>query len=90
MGNVGADIGRAINRRPKDMKSSGACLDRGLELLDLTIADPKNHGKIAELNHMKEVLKSYFYGDNKFGSSDESLEKYFYEFAYNAALERGF
>lgn len=42
MANIGAEIGRAINWREKDKKESQAFFERGLELLDLTINDPKN------------------------------------------------
>ena len=61
MANVGAEIGRAINWRKKDMVMSNASLFRGIELLDATIQDKKNQkSKLVELCRLREVLADYF------------------------------
>jgi len=84
MANVGAEIGRAITWRQKDAALSQMAFERGLELLDLTIQDPKNHGsKRKELCRVEEVLGDYFMGENEYGSTDENWNNYFYFF--NAA-----
>lgn len=86
MANVGAEIGRAINWREKDEQRSDAAFERGLELLDLTIDDKKNHkgGCLKELCRLREVLVDYFCFDNIYGSSDEKWNNYFYAFNYAA------
>jgi len=89
MGNVGSEIGRTINWLPKNQAQGQAAFDRGLELLDLTLVDPKNRKRLKELCRLRECLADYFYGDNEFGSTDASWEQYFYGFTYAAALERG-
>jgi len=89
MGNVGSEVGRTINWRTKNQEQSQAAFDRGLELLDLTLTDPKNRNRLKELCRVREALADYFYGDNEFGSTDKSWEQYFYGFAHAAALERG-
>ncbi len=88
MANVGAEFGRAINWREKDKKRSDAAFERGLELLDLTIDDKKNHmhGRLVELCRLREVLIDYFLYDNVYGSSDEKWNNYFYGFNYAARL----
>lgn len=84
MANVGAEVGRAINWREKDEKLSQLAFERGLELLDLTIQDPKNRGsKRKELCRVGEVLADYFVGKNEYGSTDKAWNSYFYFF--NAA-----
>lgn len=84
MANIGAEIGRAINWREKDEKLSQLAFERGLELLDLTIHDPKNRGsKCKELCRLGEVLADYFMGENQYGSTDKLWNNYFYFF--NAA-----
>jgi len=82
MANIGAEIGRAINWKNKDKKMSRACFERGLELLDFTIEDPKNKKRLRELLRVRETLSDYFMFDNIYGSSDEKWNNYFYPFNY--------
>src|SRR3989344_5127194 len=90
MANVGAEIGRTMQWRVKDTSKSTACFERGLELLDLTIEDRKNHdGKLKEICLLREVLVDYFVAGNAYCSSDKQWDDYFYGFNYAAALERG-
>ncbi len=84
MANVGAEIGRTINWRGKNKKESQAAFERGLELLDLIIEDPKNKKRLKELLRVRETLVDYFCFDNIYGSSDENINNYFYAFNYAA------
>ena len=88
MANIGAEIGRAINWRKKNkMEYSQKAFLRGLELLSLTIDDPKNcNHRLKELCRLYEVLGDYFIGENEYKSSDELWEKYFHAFNYAARL----
>jgi len=88
MANIGAEIGRAINWKNKDEKMSEASFERGLELLDLTINDPKNKKRLRELLRVRETLADYFCFDNIYGSSDEKWNNYFYPFNYAARIHR--
>lgn len=90
MANTGAEIGRALNWRTKDRQKSDAAFERGLELLDLTIDDKKNHnrGRLKELCRLREILIDYFMFDNIYGSNDEKWNNYFYAFNYAAAINR--
>lgn len=88
MANIGSEIGRAINWRNKDKNMSRASFERGLELLDLTIEDPKNKKRLKELLMVRECLSDYFYFDNVYRSSDEKWNSYFYAFNYAAAINR--
>ncbi len=87
MANTGAEIGRAINWRKKNDKESRAFFERGLELLDLTIDDPKNKKRLKELLRVREALADYFCFDNIYGSTDEKWNSYFYGFNYAANLK---
>ena len=53
LGNAGADVGRAIRAREEgDQGRFDAALDRALELLDLTLADPRWSGpRLREIAH---------------------------------------
>lgn len=85
MANIGAEIGRAINWYLKDKQRSDASFERGLELLDLTISDKKNHTQscLKELCRLKEfLLIDYFYFKNVYGSNGRKWQNYFYAFEY--------
>ncbi len=89
MANVGADVSRAFKRRKEgDHESCQRTFERSLELLDLTIADPK-HTCHKELRFLREVLVEYFIFENKYQVTEEWLEDFFYRFGYLAAVERG-
>jgi hypothetical protein len=88
MANVGSEIERTIIWRDKNPKYSAAAFERGLELLDLTIIDPKNKKRLKELCRLREVLADYFYFDNIYGSTDQNMRNYFHAFNYAAALNR--
>ncbi len=89
MANIGSEIERTIAWRGRNEKNSATAFDRGLELLDLTIADPRHRRRLRELTRLREVLADYFVFDNRYGSTDESWRRYFHPFTYAVALRRG-
>ena len=86
MANIGAEIGRAINWSKRSKKIKDAAFERGLELLDLTIEDPKSRQHLKELCRLREVLADYFCFDNDYGSNEKEWNNYFYGFNYAASL----
>ncbi|MCL4380216.1 hypothetical protein M1466_01845 [Candidatus Dependentiae bacterium] len=91
LANVGTDVDRAIRwKNQGKQQSSQQAFFAALELLDLTIGDPKNKGaRRRELLRVREALVDYVMYDNVYGSSDRAWYNYFYQFNYAAALERG-
>lgn len=90
LANVGADVDRAISWRNKGDKAySEHAVERALELLDFTIADPKNKRRLKELLYVRSFVADYFFGINEFGFTDEFWHNYFYDFNYAAAIARG-
>ena len=82
MANTGSEVERAISWRDKGSQEySARAFDRALELLDLTIADARNRSRLRELTRLREVLADYFFGDNRYGSSDQLWRGYFMSFA---------
>jgi hypothetical protein len=89
MGNAGSEVSRAIGWREKGNRDfSMRAVERALELLDLTIADARNRGRLRELTRVREVLVDYFYADNRYGSSDALWRGYFDAFARAARSGR--
>ena len=90
MANVGCDVDRAIRWRNKgELVDSRNAFERALELLQFTIADPKNRKRLRELCPLKDHLIDYFMYDNEYASTDEWFQKYFFNFNYMYALQRG-
>jgi len=89
MANVGAEIGRTVKWKQTDIKHSNGAFARGMELLCLTIGDPKNKKHLNKLLEIKDGLIDHFVGSNKYETTDEQWDKYFYAFGYIAAINRG-
>lgn len=90
LANVGMDVERTINwKKEGDLDLSRQAFERALELLDFTIADPKNRMRLKEILRVREALVDYFVYDNEYNSTDKQWSDYFYNFAYAAALRRG-
>ncbi len=89
MANIGSEIERAIAWRDRNETNSRAAFHRGLELLNLTIADPRHRHRLRELTRLREALADSFAFDNRYRSTDESWHRYFHAFTYAAALRRG-
>ena len=65
-------------------RSTESAFIRALELLDLTITDPRWHRRLKELTRLREVLCDYFVGENQYNVTPDSLNNYFLAFNYAA------
>ena len=91
LANVGSEVERAISWRDKNNPDySQRAFERSLELLDLTIVDPKNIHRLREIVRVREVLADYFISDNIYGSSDDLWRRYFLAFNYAARVNQDF
>jgi len=85
MANIGSEVFRMLKSRKKDKKNYELAFERALELLDLTLADPKNRTRLKEIARVREVLVDYYF-DNDYSSTKKSWNNYFYSFNYAARL----
>jgi hypothetical protein len=89
LANVGSEVERALNWRGKNNSEySLLAIERALELLHLTIEDPRHRRRLRELTRLREVLLDDFFGGNQFGSTDKSWRSYFYALAHAASLQK--
>lgn len=90
LANVGMDVARAIDwKKQHNLEYSINAFYRALELLDLTITDPKNRGaRRKEMLRVREALVDFIVYNNEYQTSAEFWHEYFYNFNYAAALER--
>lgn len=80
LANVGAEVGRAINWRHKGQpQPSQSAFYRSLELLSLSI-DCATSTQRTELCRLYEVWVDFFYGDNQYKSTENSMNRYFMHF----------
>jgi hypothetical protein len=84
LGNVGSEVSRAARWSSRNPDMAQAAWNRALELLDLTLADPRHRAsraRLKELARAREVLADFFAGPNQYGSTAASLQKYFDAYA---------
>lgn len=85
LANIGAEIGRALNWQAKgEGEKSQKAIERSLELFDLTIGDSRWRHRLKEITRAREIVCDYFWGDNQYQSTPESIDKYFLQFAVAA------
>jgi len=91
LGNIGSEVERIISWKNKGNSDlSTKALYRSLELLDLTIRDPRWRGsKLKELTRTREILCDTFVGDNVYNTPPEFFSKYFHGFAIAAQRRNG-
>lgn len=84
LGNVGSEISRAKNWESKNSEYFLNAIWRAIELLDLTIQDPKNRFRLEEICRAKEILCDIVFGENQYNTTLEDLDRYFTQFALAA------
>jgi hypothetical protein len=91
LANVGSEFERALSWKKRgDQVHFEKAFDRMLELLDLTIADPRwlRMRRLKELLRVREVLCDFFYGDNAYQTTPDYLSRYFLYFGIAARASR--
>ncbi len=89
LANIGSEVERALNWLQKNNPEySRLAFGRALELLNLTIADPRHQHRLKEMTRLREALLDFFLGTNEFNSTEKSWRSYFYGFAYASALKK--
>lgn len=89
LANIGSEVGRATRAKSlgNDQRLAHA-LDRSLELFDLTIADDRWRYRRREIARAREIVCDFLVGDNAYGSTAESLDRYFLPYAIAARRNR--
>lgn len=81
LGNVGGEVSRALRWRRRDRDLSDKAVFRALELLDLSIQDPRWKRRLKELTRARESLCDAWLGGKTYGTRLEDLDRYFFAFA---------
>jgi len=87
LGNVGSEISRAAKWSGRNDALARGALERALELLDLTLDDPRHRqspARLRELARTREVVVDFFAGANEYRSTAADLQRYFDAYALAA------
>jgi len=87
LGNVGSEVSRTLKWRSRNPEIAERAMARALELIDLTLDDPRHRSSVARLREIcraREVLLDFLVGPNQYGSTAVTLQRYFDAFAVAA------
>jgi len=86
LGNIGSEVERTFSwKRKGRMDFAERAFDRSLDLMDLTIADPRwAGGTRKELCRVREFLCDMVLGNNEYGMTEQFFSEYFLAFAVAA------
>ena len=83
MANVGSEAERTIKWHEKGNQAySDQALERFIELMILTIEDPKNRHGLGELCRVNELFLDYIAGDNQYHQTKKQWQSYFNAFTF--------
>lgn len=84
LGNIGSEVHRAALAEGKNAERFLRARDRALELFDLTLTDERWHGRLREIARAREVFCDAATGGKMYGTTLDSIQKYFDQFALAA------
>jgi hypothetical protein len=84
LGNVGSEVSRAQRWQNRDPRLFDQAMVRALELLDLSIQDPRWRHRLKELTRARELLCDAWSGGKEYRTDLEGLNRYFFKFALAA------
>jgi len=88
LANAGTEVGRMRRWQGRDERLAAGAFERALELLDLTLADPRWRGRRREIARARELLCDAAAGGAEHGATLEELDRYFLAFALAARAHR--
>ena len=88
LAHVGSEVGRMLRWKEKNPQDCETAFLRALELLDLTIQDPRWKGRRKELTRAREFLCDAMLGGSAYSSDLIGLDRYFYHYALASRIGR--
>ncbi|MBI2097072.1 MAG: hypothetical protein HYT40_02910 [Candidatus Sungbacteria bacterium] len=90
MGNIGSEVGRMRLVEGRSPGESEKALERALELIDLTRADPRwsTPSRLKELCRLREIMMDAAEGGHEYNSALEDIDRYLMQFAKAARRDK--
>ena len=86
LGNICSEVSRARRWEKRDKRLFDQAVIRCLELLDLTLQDPRWRRRLKEIARAREFLCAAWLGQPVFETNLSDLDKYFLQFALFARM----
>ena len=80
LGHVGSEVSRTLLWRARNAGIAQGAMERALELIDLTLDDPRHRRSVCRLREIartREVLLDFLVGPNQYHSTGPELQRYF-------------
>lgn len=79
--NIGSEVLRADRQKKRgNERLMRSFYNAAIDFLVLSMHDPKNAGRRDELGLCIDELADYFMGNNRWGTTSETLERYYNQF----------
>lgn len=79
--NIGSEVLRADRQKKRhNDKLMRSFYNAAIDFLVLSMHDPKNINRRSELGLCIDELADYFMGDNRWGTTSQTLERYYNQF----------
>lgn len=88
LGNIGGEVDRMVRWAKNDQKQYALSFYRALELLDLTMRDPRWSGRLKEIARARELLCDAIEGGREYGVTLDDMDQYFFHYAFAARMRR--
>ena len=88
MGNIGSEVHRAASARGESDENFRSAFRRTLELIDLTLNDPRHRSRLKEIARLRELFCDAASGGAVYGAKLEDLDRYLLQFALAARRGR--
>lgn len=87
--NIGSEIHRLIAAdKSHDYARFYSAFDRALELIDLSLSDPRWKTGYKEIARLREILCGLYFGRNEYDTSLQALDDYFFRFALAVQINK--
>ena len=88
LGNIGSEVHRAASAHNKNDSEFRPAFYRALELIGLTLQDPRHRGRLKEIARLRETLCDAAAGGAMYHTTLEDIDRYLMHFALAARLRR--
>lgn len=88
LGNIGGEVHRMRTAGDQRRGDFLAAFQRALELIDLTLRDPRHRERLKEITRLREILCDTVSGSAAYRTTLEDLDGYLLQFAVAARLHR--
>jgi|SRR3989344_2441433 len=87
LGNIGGEVYRVGQACGKDKNIFNSAVERGLELFDLTLSDPRWKDRLLELGRERDYFCDAVLGGKEYGADFEKIQPFYDQFAILANKE---